>query len=244
LRIAPLLFDAIICPSESTAEENGLKNARIISNALFAEDFEKVNGISARMVSNEILFVTYVGIGGLKNLAIDRVLDIVERLNGSLKNGKVTLLIFGKEYLGNSNPYVRFMGYSHQFLGILKSSDLFITGKKFPDIGYAEMEAGFLGIPIAKFTENYGKEEIIDGNTGILAKTEEEMVSKLLDYVLDLENNKRKLGKSFEEYVEKNKSWSEIVDQWNQLFLNVCAHKHGRNPSTSVLSTGKEELHG
>jgi glycosyltransferase involved in cell wall biosynthesis len=235
LRISPFLFDAITCPSESTAEENGLKNARIISNALFAEDFEKINGISARRASNEILFVTYVSIGGLKNLAIDRVLDTVVRLNEALKSGRVTLLIFGKDYLGNFNPYVRFMGYSHQFLEILKSSDLFITGKKFPDIGYAEMEAGFLGIPIAKFTEDYGNEEIIDGNTGILAKTEEEMVSKLLVYVLDLENNKRKLGKSFQEYVKKNKSWSEIVGQWNQLFLNVCAPKYERDPSRNAL---------
>lgn len=198
LRTAPLFFDATTCPSRKTSEENGLSNAIIISNAIFPEHFEDIREIDLRKSQDEILFVTYVSIGGLKNVAITRTMDVVEGLNEVLEGKKATLLVFGKDYLGkHRSPSVHFMGFSDRFLGILKSSDLFITGKTFPDIGYVEMQAGILGIPVAKFTEDYDSEEIVDGQTGILAESNDEMVLKLLNYVSDLENKKQTLGSNF-----------------------------------------------
>jgi glycosyltransferase involved in cell wall biosynthesis len=223
LRIAPFLFDAITCPSKDTAEENGLKNVTIISNAIFPEYFDNIDKIEVRKQSNQILFVTYVSIGGLKNAAIVRTVEVVEKLNGILKSGKVVLLIFGKDYSETrKSPYISFMGFSSKFLGILRSSDLFITGKTFPDLGYAEMEAGILGIPVAKFTENYENEELVDGRTGILSRDVDEMVAKLFGYVSDLESNKNVLGSNFRNYVYGNKSWSSVIVKWNKLFMEVC----------------------
>lgn len=223
LRIAPLLFDAITCPSKRTAEENRLKTAAIISNALFPEYFRNIDEINVRRKQNDVLFVTYVSIGGLKNVAVARTLKVVRRLNEVLKRRKVTLLVFGKDYPSrDESPYVHFMGFSDKFLRVLRSSDLFITGKTFSEIGYAEMEAGILGIPVAKFTTDSATEEIIDGQTGILAKTEDEMVRKLLDYVSDLENAKQTLGNNFRKYIENEKSWSKVIGRWNELFMHVC----------------------
>lgn len=223
LKILFIVFDAVTCPSENTAKENGIKNVAVITNALFTECFSNVDTIDVRHTQNEILFVTYVSVGGLKNVTVDRTIRAVKKLNESLKHQKATLLVFGKDYLvRNSSPHVRFMGFSDKFLGILKSSDLFITGKVFPDIGYAEMQAGVLGIPVAKFTENCGDEEIVDGETGILAKSEDEMVGKLLHYISDLENSRRTLGSNFRKYIENEKSWNEVIVQWNKLFMKVC----------------------
>jgi len=229
--VVPLLFDIITCPSKRTAEENGLKNAIVMSNAISSKYCESVGEIDdARTKPIEILFVTYVSIGGLKNVGLTQTIRVVKKLNEILNNRKVALLVFGKDYYGRSRyPYVHFMGYSNEFLGILKSSDLFISGKSFPDLGYAEMEAGILGIPVAKFTEDYETEEIIDGQTGVLAKSEDEMVNKLLDYISDLKNNKQKLGNSFREYINKNKSWNGVIDQWNELFMNCLLKKKFTN---------------
>jgi len=226
LRMAPFFFDAITCPTENTVAENGLRNVTIISNALFVERFCKVDGIDIRRGQDEILFTTYVSMGGLKNVAVGNTVRVVDRLNQILKDRKVILLIFGKDYLGGeTSPYARFMGFSDKFIRILKCSDLFITGKTFPDLGYAEMQAGALGIPIAKFTNNPDREEIADGQTGILAESEDEMVKKLLHYVSDLGNFKRELGNNFRMYVENEKSWTKVISHWNHLFKQVCRRK-------------------
>ncbi len=242
-KLVPLFFDSITCPTTRTANENKLKNAFVISNAIFPEYYSSIDPVDLSMKTSEVLFVTYVSIGGLKNVALNRTIRVVRKLNKILKSKKVKLLVFGKDYYGRSRyPYVQIMGYSSKFLSILKSAALFITGKTFPDLGYAEMEAGILGTPVAKFTEDYETEEIIDGQTGILAKNEEEMVNKLLDYVSDLENNKQKLGNSFREYVTKNKNWSSVIGQWNEVFMNcLCARAIDREEKCDdpTCSSGK-----
>lgn len=75
------------------------------------------------------------------------------------------------------------MSYSKRFLDALKYSDLFIASKTFPNLGYAEMEASILGLLVAKLTEDQTVEEIVDGQTGILAKNKAELVNKLLNYI-------------------------------------------------------------
>jgi glycosyltransferase involved in cell wall biosynthesis len=223
LKTAPIVFEAITCPTKHTAAENDLRKVTIISNAIFTERFCNIDEIDVRRGQDEILFVTYISIGGLKNVAVNKTIEVVRKINQVLKDRKVILLIFGNDYLGgDTSPYVRFMGFSDKFLGILKSSDLFITGKTFPDLGYAEMQAGALGIPIAKFTKNCKTEEIVDGQTGILAKSEDEMVGKILNYVSDLENAKQTLGNNFRKYIENEKSWSKVIGRWNELFEHVC----------------------
>lgn len=226
--LVTLFFDFITCPSVRTAEENNLNNAIIISNAIFPKSYANVDVICLREKPDEVLFATYASGGGLKNVTLDRTIRVVEKLNKIIKSKSITLMVFGKnDCVKPSYPYIRIMGYSSKFLNILRSSDLFITGKTFPDLGYAEMEAGILGIPVAKFAEDYEIEEIIDGETGILAKSEDEMVNKLLNYISDLDNNKQNLGNSFYEYIKMNKSWNKIITQWNKLFMK-CLQKRLR----------------
>jgi glycosyltransferase involved in cell wall biosynthesis len=223
----PTLFDAVTSPTERTAQENKLKGALIISNAVEGKIQENNQNDSPE--AKELIFTTYTSIGGLKSTALDRVIRITLRLNERLTENKVHLMVFGK-YPDNTGGYqhVSFMGYSNRFLEVSKHAALFFTGKSFPDIGYAEMEMGLLGVPIAKFTENYAYEEIVDGQTGILAKTEAEMESKLVEYVLDVKNNRQRLGGAFQQYVKTNKSWPVIIKQWNQLFVFLISGEKGK----------------
>jgi hypothetical protein len=100
LKTASIVFDATTCPSKYTAAENGLRNVTIISNALFPERFCNIDDINVRRGQDEILFVTYVSIGGLKNVAVDKTIEVVRKLNQVLNDRKVILLVFGKDYLG------------------------------------------------------------------------------------------------------------------------------------------------
>jgi len=98
LKLSPLFFDSITCPSVSTAEENNLKNAIIISNAIFPKSYTNVDAIDLREKSDEVIFVTYTSIGGLKNVSLNRTIRVVAKLNKILKSKRITLLVFGKDY--------------------------------------------------------------------------------------------------------------------------------------------------
>lgn len=229
MKLMPLFFDLTTCPSRRTADENNLRNAVIISNAIFPEYFENISEIKTPRNQNEVWFVTYASAGGssdILKMTILNIKEVVEKLNELLKNRKVKLMIFGKDYLGTDrSSCIFFMGYSSKFLNFLKSSDLFIVaGPFFP--GYAEMEAGILGLPVAKFTDDYAVEEIVDGQTGILAKDKAELVNKLLNYILNLKREKQRLGSNFRRYIENNRSWDSVIPLWNRLFVDVLAGKH------------------
>jgi glycosyltransferase involved in cell wall biosynthesis len=223
----PSLFDVLTCPTINTARENNLKDAVIISNAV---DPACLVAQQTDLPDNEILVVTYTSIGGLKSVAVNRVIKATAKLNAILKDKKIRLMIFGKHQGNTANSkYVSFMGYSDKFLEISKNAALFFAGYSFPDIGYTEMEMGLMGVPIAKFTEDYESEEIVDGKTGILAKDENEMVSKLLAYFSDVTNQRRVLGQAFQQFILENKSWPVIISKWNRLFLLLMSNHDVNN---------------
>lgn len=217
--VAPLFFNAMTCPSKRKKEDNNLKSASVITNAIFPEDYLGITPIDVREIRNDVILVTYSSVGGFgRNL--ERIVRIVCKLNRKLEKKRAILLIFGTKFSQSMNSnVVRFMGYSSDFLRYLKGSDLYIHGLISPELGYVAMESAALGVPMAKLSDRYETEEIVDGQTGILAMNELETVQKLLRYVADIDCLKPRLGASFHEYVVKTRSWDRVILRWEKLFF-------------------------
>lgn len=207
-------FNKITCPTQNTANKNRLKNAIIISNALFPRDYNKYNNL--QKIKKKYIFVTYSSEGGKKSQQIKDLINLIIELNTKISI-KVELHIFGKYDESYNYPYIFYHGYVNNFLESLNRADLFITLKDFPDLGYVEMEAGAMKIPIAKLKTS-NDEEIIDNKTGILAKNNDDLIYKLLLYVKDIKNKKNYLGNNFYNYINKEKNWKNIIVIWDMLF--------------------------
>ena len=216
-QITVRLFDLITCPSKTTANENGLKSALIVSNAIFPDNYCKIPRICIKSASKEIVFSTYSSVGGLKDESVSRVIEVITKLNKLLVTEKITLLVFGVS-TPKTKANIKFMGYHPDFLSYLKGSDLFITAKQFPDLGYVEMEAGALGVPIAKYVTDCALEELIDNITGILAKNDDELLQKLLNFISNIDNTKLTIGLNLRDYIIRKKSWDKVAPIWTDLF--------------------------
>jgi len=225
-KIFPLLFDAVSCPNEATAEESGLKNAKIIPNCIFPEDYQNILPIDVRLRPNELVFTTYISLSGLEERVIDKIIRVVNKVNQMLTQQSVVLLIFGRAPTGIDSASAKFMGFSRDFPSYLKGSDLLVLSYTTPGgLGYVTFEAGVLGIPVAKFTRRKDLEELVENQTGILAQTEEEMIKNLLEYALNVKYLKPKLGKALHEYIEKENSWNNITSIWSDLFYELTSEQ-------------------
>ena len=231
-----LPFDEITCPSARTAGANGLRarmrsrarNVKKISNGIFPDEYREVTSINVKSNSKQVVFVTYSNFGGLEDEGMVRVINVIKKLNQFSSERSIILLVFGLRPPGAvSNRTFRFLDrVNHSvFLGFLKGSDLFITGKPFSDLGYTEMEAGALGTPIAKFVIDGDFEELIEDITGILSRTEDDMVRKLLEYTANVEILKPKMGIVLRNYIFNVKSWEKIIPIWLDLFSRLLKEK-------------------
>lgn len=222
-KILPSFFKIITSPSINTAKVNGLKHVEIIKNGIFINDYSAILPIDIRTNDHQFVFVTYSSAGGL-NLSTERVIRVLYKLNEQLKDkGQVILLVFGSPLNTCDSNLVRYMGYSTDFVRYLKGSDLFIMGYSFSELGYAMLEAGALGVPTAKFTNDKTSDELMDNETAILANDEDEMVEKLLYYLTNIDVFKPKLGNALQKYVQSEKNWDNLIVHWSRLFSRLLS---------------------
>jgi len=211
-------FDVITTPSETTKRINNFKKANVITNAIFLDDYINVNSI--KLLNNSINFITYSSIGSRKNQIKD-LIDIITNLNK--KGFSSTLYIFGVNpeniNINKLPSFIKYMGQVKRklFLSYLKRSDIFITLKKFPDLGYVETEAGAMKVPVIKLWNNQ-YEELNDGITGIVANDKVDILEKLIEFIKNYPKSKKKLGKNYYEFIKKSKNWEMVIRKWNSIF--------------------------
>ncbi len=233
--LIPFVYDYVTAVSYITAKKNNVK-AVIIPNPTICRDSE----LSKKLHKNatdirEVVFVTYISIGGGKILSIPRLVNIVNSLNKRLSNlgvkERVVLHIYGKDVphhivdVLSKFPCVKFMGYVKDYPDRLKQSDLFLAGYTFPELGHAALEAMCAGVPVAKFTEDPKLEEIMDGFNGILALSDEEMVEKLLNYVLNMNEMKNKLAINARNTIVKRRDPRRVAIMWKILIESIAQAK-------------------
>jgi glycosyltransferase involved in cell wall biosynthesis len=234
----PLVYDYVTAVSHITAKKNGVK-ALIVPNPMICKSVNLYRDPSnSTRNSDEVVFITYVSIGGGKIFGVPRLVKILYLLNKKLRSlgveKHVILHIYGKDIPQNMItslsriPYIRFMGYVKDYLDRLKRADLFLAGYTFPELGHAVLEAICAGVPVAKFTEDSELEEVIDGFNGILATSNEEMVEKLTKYILNMDEMKRVLAINAKNTIVKNRDPKYIAVMWRTVINELISRKDKR----------------
>lgn len=197
--------------SEITRKMNHL-DAIVIHNALITHEIDEKVSKCQEIGKNCLTAVTYVSIGGSKVSSIPRLVEIVEKVNRKTSK-RLRLLVFG-DARGCDTDDVKFMGYRDDFLCYLKSADIMILGYEMSELGYAILEAGYLGVPIAKFRGEY--EELEDGVHGIIADDEDYMVQRLREFTEDPSIGSA-WGENLKDYIIKTRSVDVIGNRWKPL---------------------------
>lgn len=218
-------FDVVTAPSPVTRERMRHPAIQVIHNAIRVEPLGQEANPRHSEPQSPVRLVAYSGKGGGKHLSIAPLLQIVTQLRQRSAR-PVELHVFGDSALAQQSdqPWLVFHGKTsrEQFRQFVLDSDLFITLKTFPDLGYAEMEAGERAIPMAKLYTGV-HEELEHDVSGIVARDPGELLDSLTRFVADYPASKQRLGQGFRALIEREKSVAVIRQQWEELFLKVAS---------------------
>jgi glycosyltransferase involved in cell wall biosynthesis len=118
------------------------------------------------------------------------------------------------------SPFVEYKGYLPQkeFWEYVASSDIFFERCLDEEIGYAALEAGALGVPIAKVTLlPYVRRMDLTKNEAIIAYNCESLLKELIYYFDNISREKNRLVESFDKYILARRTWDTVKGQ----LLNV-----------------------
>lgn len=212
----PFIYkNRVTAVSRVTAKKNFV-NAFVIPNAIITNDIDCKVKECPDLEWDCITAVTYTSIGGSKVLSIQRLAEIISEVNR--KAGcRIRLLVFG-ESPEIEDDCIEFMGYRDDFLCHVRSADIMLLGYDMSELGYAVLEAGYLGVPVAKFRGEF--EELQDDVHGIIAEDDSEMIEKLIRFI-ENPNLKDKWGKNIKRHIIMTRSPDVISDHWKRFFDDI-----------------------
>lgn len=212
----PLIYNnRVTAVSKITSKKNRV-NAFVIPNALITDEIEGKVRECPELHWDCITAVTYISGGGSKVLSIQRLAEIISEVNR--KAGcRIRLLVFG-ESPEIEDDCIEFMGYRDDFLCHVRSADIMLLGYDMSELGYAVLEAGYLGVPVAKFRGEF--EELQDEVHGIIAEDDSEMIEKLIRFI-ENPNLKDKWGKNIKRHIIMTRSPDVISDHWKRFFDDI-----------------------
>lgn len=117
--------------------------------------------------------------------------------------------------------------YSHlsssELLEKYQSADIFLFPSVHEGFPKVTLEAASCGLPVIAFN-NYQTETVVDGKTGFIVGSIDEMMEKLR---LLIEDNDLRVnfGKNAREYVRRF-DWEEIVKRWDEIFSKIIGLKY------------------
>jgi len=223
--LIPFVYDYITAVSKVTAHKNKVREAIIIPNPVLCNI--KNPTLSTKKSSQDIVFVTYVSIGGGKIESIPYALLIVNLINKKVGSKyRVRLEIYGKDLpkyildiLSRFN-FVDYKGFVKDYTTRIKNADLFIAPYTFPELGHASLEAVCVGVPVAKFTDNPQEEEIIDMYNGILLNTDSDTIKKLIKYINSIDQLKHYVYINAYNTILRRRNINVISLYWKSLVEN------------------------
>lgn len=219
-------FDITTSPTLNTAEVNGYKNTKVIPNGINSKavKFDREINVSKLKLS-DINLVSYSSIGGGKDLSVLNLIKSLQSFldsNSSYKS-KIKLHVFGKKPKRiDDESFVELYGKVSRelFVESFRYMDLFITWKTFPDLGYAELEAGLNEVPIMKLYTNKN-EELVSGKTAIIIDSETDFQDELLKFLDEDVSIKKQLGINLKKYICDNYFWDKVILKWEKLFEEI-----------------------
>jgi len=145
-------------------------------------------------------------------LRTNHIIKLAELLTYSLKR-EFQIIIVGAPFTGYLTDRVKVMDFLHRddFLNLLASSDLYIERCTDEELGYTALEAGLLGVPVAKITRqsvlgrcDYSNEQVIN-STSLKGLAEQ-----ISDYCSGSVSSPYKGPKNMKEWLIGHRSWDAV----------------------------------
>lgn len=229
------MANAVICVSEYTAGQ-AISNyflrrdkITVIPNGIDIDKFKdegrhRKNGKTILMVGRidprkgYLEFVNRIAPGivakdpGIKINIVGDEFDIYKEYTESVKRAVI------ENRLADN---IRFLGrVTFEELKMLySSSDLFLLASKEEGFGIVLLEAQSCGLPVVAFNTSGIKEAAVNGKSGFLVDSYDEMVGKVVMLMSD-ETARREMGASAREFASRF-SWKEIASRVEKVYVSV-----------------------
>lgn len=100
-----------------------------------------------------------------------------------------------------------------------RGADIFLFPSRWEGSPKVIMEAAACGLPVLA-RQDYEPETVVDGQSGFLVRTDDELVQRLQDLVANPEL-RRNMGQAAREHM-RNFDWDPITRQWEEIFLRFA----------------------
>lgn len=217
-------INSFICHSITACEANKiLKNYILLPQFILPDEAEfyeelKKNKKPRNTAKDIVSILTYRSFAKSPRLLEDKhiislIRGVSKRVN---KNIKLTIIDpkMRKESIVNMGKLtIRYTGFLPRslFLRQIMESDLYLERCVDEELRLSTIEAGLLGIPVAKITyrnyvsrQDYGEDEII------VAKTPKEFIDKLAEYVDYIEYYKENYSRNIRKFILTKRTWDTV----------------------------------
>ena len=104
----------------------------------------------------------------------------------------------------------------------LKESDVAVYPSLYEAQSIAMLEAMACSRPVVAFALPFAKEVITDGETGVLARSQDSRdLAVRISYLLDSDHLRREIGRSAKQYVAVHHNWGKIADQYARAYRDA-----------------------
>ncbi|MEM2094469.1 MAG: hypothetical protein QXI32_04145 [Candidatus Bathyarchaeia archaeon] len=164
-------------------------------------------------LKKEFILTTYTSANPVPRLMPSEfIVRIVEKLN-KVSYARVKLLVYGNVFRKINSDCVVYKGVvpRAEFLAGVASSDLYIERNLDEELGFSTLEAGLLGVPIAKVT--------LPSRTGYFDVPEDAIINvssirglfrEISRFIVSCEKCRSEYASNFLDYLLQNRMWSNV----------------------------------
>lgn len=226
--------DFYVCHSMTACEANNIKrNCVLLPQFVLPNEMrcaeEASDNVKEDMlkVNKELLVVTYTSYASSPRLLSTKHMVYLARSLSKHVLREVKFIVIdpkisvSKSYsFGNVNVIVINPLPKKKFLALLVSADLFIERCIDEELGFVSIEAGLMGLPIAKITNpDYTSRQDYTDKEVILAHSFGSFTTLLADYLNSPHDYKDYYVKNFNNFLRKRRLWNEVKGPLTQAML-------------------------
>lgn len=218
--------DVITTPSHFLKERLDLKDAFVIPNAVFSQDYRMA--VHGNRSAINLITVTNFAFRDKSEGILD-IIRILERVQKSTDKKIAFTVVGGGPHLANvmksareSSIPLRFTGFLPHPQEELEKSDIFLYHSPHDNFPHVFLEAMASGLPVVTNAVGAADEIIDSGNTGFITKCDddyEEIVTKLTSDP----SLRAKQGKNARTRVETCFDWHCVVPEYISIYTNLLS---------------------
>jgi len=217
------IFDFFIFQSKTAHERNGMPSDYVIlPQFILPDDLQLCSALqNSHILNDAVRIMTYTSfVSSPRILGMKELVSLAKKLI-RLSDRKIEFIIINPVNMDHS-----FLNHFEsaestieilpsmprdEFLRFLSSSDLYVERCLDEELGNVSIEAGLMGVPIAKVTlPEYFDRQDYTGEEVILARSLGELSAKIAEYVENIDLYKRKYAARIRDFLMTKRSWNNV----------------------------------